>query len=96
VGADRRCIPFLKLWCQLYSGEQCEDDTRPLVEYVISEGRATAQAPTERKQRPVRDIEEEMASLFTHGREQGCTLDQIRKALRLARASATSRESTEE
>lgn len=83
-------FPYLKLWCQLYNGEQCELGVRPIVEYVVAEGRATAQAPTAREvQSSERDISAEVRAIAIGmaGRERGCTAEQLERALHIARAA---------
>ena len=82
-------FPFLRLWCQLFNGEQCEAGTRAVVEYVIAEGRAIAQAPTDRTQKPTEgDIAGQIEAIARgyHGRERGCTLERLRHAVSYVRA----------
>lgn len=45
-------FPYLRLWSQLYDGEQCEDDVVPVIEYVVADGEVIAQAPTHREVEP--------------------------------------------
>ena len=42
-----REFPYLDLRCQLFSGESCEKDTSPIIEYVVKDGVAEVQNPTE-------------------------------------------------
>lgn len=82
-------FPFLSLTCQLFSGETCEEGTRPLVEYVVAEGRATARSPEDRTMAPNdADTAGFIASIAMGlaGRERGCTIDQLKAAVERTRA----------
>lgn len=41
-------FPYLRLRCQLFSGESTEDDIRPVIEYQVRDGRVTWSEPAER------------------------------------------------
>ncbi len=42
-----REFPYLNLRCQLFSGENCEKDTSPLIEFVVKNGEVEMKMPTE-------------------------------------------------
>lgn len=84
-------FPFLTLWCQLYSGERCEEGIRPLVEYRVAGGNVEACAPVDRGVAPFREfIFDEVAFVATLNdpmcrHERGCTAEQLREAIRIVR-----------
>lgn len=78
-------FPFLRLWSQLFSGETCEEDVRPVVEFEIADGTARAGAPSGRKLNPESTIERDAMNLFAIGRERGCSADTLRSAVDLVR-----------
>lgn len=80
-------FPFLELRCQLFSGEGCEDDIKPLVEYVVANGIARVIKPRSTMTVYPRDFSHDiiMMRLNAHMRERGCTLDQLKAGIQLAR-----------
>lgn len=78
-------FPYLNLQCQLMSGESSEDTT-PLIEYIVKEGKVEVRKPTERliSNVPYIDSTEvfiENMSAPTSVRELGCTYAQFKDAL---------------
>lgn len=71
-------FPFLTLTSQLWSGEQCEESTKPIIQFNIADGKATVHEPTASLYRPVNDF-----TLFGH--ERGCTVQELSKALEMCR-----------
>jgi len=82
-------FPYLNLRCQLFSGETCEAETVPLIEYVVRDSEAVAQAPSAPLQRPRELTDAVVAGMFAPGRERGCSIEQLTRAVAAARASRT-------
>jgi hypothetical protein len=74
-------FPFLRLTCQLYS-ETCEENTSPLVEYVVAEGRASARPGVNMLARSSLGV----SVRYARASPRGCTLDLLEKAVAAARA----------
>ncbi len=78
-------FPFLELVCQLFSGEGCEEETNPVVEFVISGGKVELKNPGS----PIFDgikpnnIDDFVRAFSNPRREQGCTVDQFCEALKI-------------
>ena len=66
-------FPYLDLRSQLYSGEQCEENTYPVVEYVVKDGKAIIQDPTFDNIRPVYNDSYVGISFLTPVFERGCS-----------------------
>lgn len=75
-------FPYLRLRSQLLSDEGCVEDVRPVVEFTVANGQATAGEPgaTIRFDGGEPDI----LKCLTPGGERGCTIEQFRAALALA------------
>lgn len=76
-------FPYLNLKCQLFDGEYCEDDIKPVVEYQIHHGQVISLLPTEEMivtQECDMSIEERFSNPFA---ERGCTLHQLERAVSL-------------
>ena len=73
-----KTFPFLDLTCQLLSGENCEDESKPVVEYRIKEGKVKMKVP----KKQLTDTQEVEFRFNEFGRERGCTYDKLEKALR--------------
>lgn len=85
-----KTFPFLNLWCQLYSHEVCEAEARPVVEYIVKDGRAVCQPPTQRAARPTHDdFETNLLDIVAGraGRERGCSGAKLAQALKHVRWS---------
>jgi len=74
-------FPYLKLTCQLFSGETCEEDTEPVVEYVVENGNVLVHKPKHRlgphpttvDDCAIRDI------IFDTRRERGISLMRLKQ-----------------
>lgn len=84
-GRIAEAFPFLRLWAQLFSGETCEDDVRPLVEFAVADGKARTTLPTARKVNPESNLAKDLAGLFTRDRERGCSIETLRAAIEMVR-----------
>lgn len=83
-------FPFLKLTCQLFNGETCEEGTRPVIEYVVAERKVTAREPSDFTMMPNDgDTESLVADIVMGrlGRERGCTIEQLKRAVDLVRST---------
>lgn len=75
-----KAFPFLSLKSQLFSGEQCEDDTRPVVQFDIKDGKVKMTIPKTVLCPPV---DMPMRNIFSNQTERGCTIEQLKNALAL-------------
>lgn len=77
-----REFPYLDLRCQLFSGENCEENTSPIVEYIVKDGVAEIKNPTEaivyRKEWGF-DLEKQAFIL----NERYCTVKNLKHAMRV-------------
>lgn len=83
-------FPFLKLKCQLFSGESCEQDTKPLIQYNIEGGKVEVVLPPENGVGEINDNLDEstiIARLTNPFAERGCSIEQFKRALELARGN---------
>lgn len=76
-------FPFLDLWCQLYSGETCEE-TSPEVRYVVKEGKAIATRP---EPTDVKPRDSGYVDVYAKDFGHGCTTAQLREALKITEKS---------
>lgn len=79
-----KTFPYLSLWSQLYSGEGCEEDIVPVIEFIVEGGTVRAQSPTERSVDIERslDLTPFLESLASGSRgERGCSEEQLRTAV---------------
>lgn len=69
-------FPFLNLRCQLLSGETCEPNTSPVVEFVVKNGEVSLIEPNETLSGTV-DVD---FRINDYGRERGCTIEQFKES----------------
>jgi hypothetical protein len=76
-------FPWLELRSQLCSGEQCEEDIRPVVEFSVKDGKAEAYFPTGTLvAMEEHNIEEETRAICkSTSWERGCTIDEFAEAV---------------
>lgn len=75
-----KAFPYLQLTSQLWSGETCEDNIRPLVEFSVTNGEVSVQEPTI----PMMIVDYPYDTIFTKvNGERGCTIEQFKDALRI-------------
>jgi hypothetical protein len=77
-------FPYLDLQCQLMSGESCEEDTTPVIEYIIKEGKVEVKIPTEKLVSNVHYVDPTdimIQNMYSSTRELGCTFKQFEDAL---------------
>ena len=79
--AIAEAFPFLRLRCQLWSGETSEDGTRPLVEFAVARGKVRTLVPQEPLLQPRFDEASDFSGLFQPGRERGCDEAKLRWAI---------------
>jgi len=73
-----KAFPFLELSCQLFDGESCEDDTKPVIQFDIKDGKVTMSVPTEALTIP----ESSMFSVISDStKERGCSVEQFKDAI---------------
>jgi hypothetical protein len=81
-----KAFPYLDLRCQLFSGEGCEEDTKPLIEFVVKNGKV-------RMCKPKNIIFEGISPNLDYSRllsdlgERGCTLEMFQIALETTKNS---------
>ena len=79
-------FPYLRLRSQLYSGETLEDG-RPLIEYVVADGRVEAKVPESELIPRTTDFSMAAAASIAfvppYLREFGCTIEQFKRALEI-------------
>jgi hypothetical protein len=81
-------FPYLNLWSQLYSGEQCEEHSHPVIEFVVSGGKVKVQDPTEHEIKA--SYPDQTNNLMAiaygwHGRERGCSAQKLAEAINYVR-----------
>lgn len=80
-------FPYLDLRSQLWSGETGEDDTRPIVEFVVRNGTVEVIEP-QGVLLPPGDLEIDYAAVIACSKERGCDLETVKRAIALTRQSA--------
>lgn len=70
-------FPYLNLKSQLWSGETCEPNTQPLVQFDIFNGGVTLSTPA----RLGYLTDTVMRDIFNNNTERGCTIEQFKAAL---------------
>jgi hypothetical protein len=73
-----KAFPFLRLTSQLYDGESGEDGIKPVVEFVMANGRVTVQSPVADLNAP---IDSEWRPLLDVRLERGITIEGLREAV---------------
>jgi hypothetical protein len=71
-------FPFLNLKSQLLSGETCEFNNRPLIEYTISKGKVKMSIPTKQ----LSDTTGVEFNFGSFSRERGCSIQTFKDALK--------------
>ena len=80
-------FPFLNLTCQLFDGEGCEENTKPVIEFQVKDGKVEMSLPVS----PVFDgikndvIEGYLLNFSNLNRERGCTIPQFQAALEIVK-----------
>jgi hypothetical protein len=78
-------FPYLNLKCQLFSGEQCDENVRPLIQYNIINGTVNMEIPTSVLDYPNTSISPNMmASLLgdPYLRESGISINDLKEKVR--------------
>lgn len=81
-------FPFLKLRSQLWSGENVEEDKRPIIEFIVSDGKAHAVDPAG----PLMDLSTFPGMEFEFlrpGGERGTSYDVLKWALKVTREAVS-------
>ncbi len=82
-------FPFLSLWCQLYSGETCEEGIEPVVEYMVDKGEAVLlSSPSAHTLKPYSSLDISLSTIGKPYRERGCTSGMLKSALEIVRKYA--------
>jgi len=76
-------FPYLNLRCQLFDKEYCEDNPKPVVEFVVKNGKVIMKEPKEAFQ--VYDLPCSVMRFIDPWAERGCTIEMFKKALELVR-----------
>lgn len=80
-------FPYLNLKCQLLSGESCESDAVPVIEYTVKNGKVSMKIPKEQLATVVTNsFFNGLSNLFKPGGERGCTIEQFTKALEFCKS----------
>ncbi len=80
-----KAFPFLELRSQLLSGETCEENVKPVVEFVIKNGKVTLRDPSDFLDYANSDMNSQMFNLFALNRERGCSKNQLELALKFVK-----------
>jgi len=83
-----KSFPYLKLGAQLFSGETCELDAKPVVEYTVKDGNAFASDPQGLIGQP-ENFNPNLIHLLagTSTWERGCTVEKFTAALKITKKS---------
>jgi hypothetical protein len=73
-------FPFLELKCQLFNGETCEEDNKPIIQFNVANGIVEVVEPEEILVSPNDNLAETMKGFLNPGRERGCTFEQFKDA----------------
>jgi len=77
-----KAFPYLKLRCQLFSGEQCEEGSEPVVEFRVSKGRVRVMEPKDCLSiDPTLNLDPIKFALPPHIREVGVSFDRFKKVI---------------
>jgi hypothetical protein len=76
-----RAFPYLELTCQLFSGEGCEDSTKPVIEYRVKNGKVRMAIPKKPLFEGIQRNDNYLVDFFKPDREQGCTIVMFKEAL---------------
>lgn len=76
-------FPYLKLKCQLFSGENCEHDIVPLVEYCVEDGCVSMSYPSSDFGDPSHQNITFFDIIYSPKRGQGCTVEKFKEALKI-------------
>jgi hypothetical protein len=85
-------FPYLDLQCQLMSGETSEEDTTPVIEYIVKEGKVEVKIPTEKLVSNVPYVDPTdimIQNMYSATREVGCTFKQFEDALQYLKIQET-------
>lgn len=74
-------FPYLNLVCQLFDGETCEDDVKPLVAFFVGDGVVRVEDSDEPFGTFSKDFDI-MATLFSPGRERGIGHNELKEKIR--------------
>jgi hypothetical protein len=74
-------FPFLKLRCQLWSGEISEKEIQPLVEFQVEGGAVTISLPRERLLDPTEPPYSDFGGFWGSRNERGCDLATLTRAV---------------
>lgn len=75
-----QAFPYLDLKCQLFSGEQCEDGTVPLIQFNVASGKAETSDPVDDLGKPQ---DNNTWSFMCPNGERGCTIEQFEQAFKM-------------
>jgi len=82
--AIARAFPYIELSCQLMSGESCEPDAAPLINYQVKEGLVTTTIPKERLESSVPFVDPSdffFGTMCSVKEQRGCTIEQFEAVL---------------
>jgi hypothetical protein len=85
-----QAFPFLDLRSQLLSGETGEDNSYPLIEYIIKDGKVEMTKTEEILDYPNFNIEAScMNIVFNMKRERGCTIESFKEAFKFVKVKCS-------
>lgn len=80
-----QAFPFLNLRCQLFDSEYYTENPKPLIEFIVKDGKVEMKTPTDAL--PVADSNIDYSKLLRDGKERGCTIEKFKKALDVTKDS---------
>lgn len=75
-----KAFPFLDLKSQLLSGESCDDNLKPLITFIIKNGKVKMSKLKHILVYPTR-LEDEIKNFFLPNKERGCTIETVKDAI---------------
>lgn len=76
-----RAFPFIDLQCQLLSGETCEEDNRPLIQFNVKKGKVKMLVPKGLIDYPNDSTDNFFLNFNSPIRERGCTIETVEDAI---------------
>lgn len=84
-----KAFPFLQLTCQLFTGEHCDEDAQPAVQFDVANGYVTVKEPEQQLAPPVSDTYGSIMGIMLGTRnEQGIPVDALREKIEQIYGSA--------
>jgi len=79
-GLIAEAFPFLNLRCQLFDGETCEEDAKPILLFTVANGRVVVEDSV----KPIGSfVESDFRGFFFKGAERGITIPELKKKIKM-------------